>query len=74
MSTISNLVAALVARDARQFPNGFSTEDRIRYAERYVLGMLEEALRDNHELRETFELRTRIVEGDLESAQNWEPQ
>lgn len=73
MSTINDLIIALVERDTRQFPTTFTTEERVRYAERYVLDMLQDILNHNPTLDEVFKMRTQIVQSDVETAKNWEP-
>lgn len=40
MNTVDTLINALIERDTRQFPTGFTVEDRIRYAQSYVLELL----------------------------------
>ena len=73
MNTVDNLIHALIERDARQFPTGFAVEDRIRCAQSYVLGLLGDLVEEIPQIREYLQLRTRIIQADIEDSEAWEP-
>ena len=73
MNTVDNLINALIERDARQFPTGFTVEDRIRYAQSYVLGLLGDLVEELPQIREYLKFRTEIIQADIEDSEAWEP-
>ena len=73
MNTVDTLINALVERDTRQFPTGFTIEDRIRCAQSYVLGLLGDLVEEIPQVREYLELRASIIRGDIEDSDAWEP-
>ena len=73
MNTVDNLINALIERDTRQFPTGFTVEDRIRYAQTYVLGLLGDLVEEIPQVQEYLETRTRIIQADIEDSEAWEP-
>ena len=73
MNTVDNLINALIERDTRQFPTGFTVEDRIRYAQTYVLNLLGDLVEEIPQIREYLQLRTRIIQADIEDSEAWEP-
>ena len=73
MNTVDTLINALIERDTRQFPTGFTVEDRIRYAQSYVLGLLGDLVEELPQIREYLKFRTEIIQADIEDSQAWEP-
>ena len=73
MNTVNNLINALIERDTRQFPTGFTVEDRIRCAQSYVLELLGGLVEEIPQIREYLQLRTEIIQADIEDSQAWEP-
>ena len=73
MNTVYKLINALIERDTRQFPTGFTVEDRIRYAQTYVLNLLGDLVEEIPQIREYLQLRTRIIQADIEDSEAWEP-
>ena len=73
MNTVDNLINALIERDTRQFPTGFTVEDRIRYAQSYVLELLGSLVEETPQIREYLKFRTEIIQADIEDSEAWEP-
>lgn len=73
MNTVDTLINALVERDTRQFPTGFTIEDRIRYAQTYVLNFLGDLVEEIPQVREYLEIRASIIQADIEDSEAWEP-
>ena len=73
MNTVDNLINALIERDARQFPTGFTVEDRIRYAQTYVLNLLGDLVEEIPQIQEYLKFRTEIIQADIEDSEAWEP-
>lgn len=73
MNTVDNLINAIIERDIRQFPTGFTLDNRTRYAQTYVLGLLGDLVEEAPQVREYLETRTRIIQADIEDSEAWEP-
>ena len=73
MNTVDNLINALIERDTRQFPTGFTVEDRIRYAQTYVLNLLGDLVEEIPQIQEYLKSRTEIIQADIEDSEAWEP-
>lgn len=73
MNTVYKLINALIERDTRQFPTGFTMDNRIRCAQTYVLNLLGDLVEEIPQVQEYLETRTRIIQADIEDSQAWEP-
>ena len=64
--TITRLLAAVAARDAKMFPkipDGVSDHDTFAYE--YLANMMRDLLRQDENLDQFFEHRISVIEGDL---------